>query len=558
MACQRGQHSHSGDCVTESRPAFANPRLPWETGKCRKSPLDRDGRFCHYLSRMSEAEKQFCPSQATSMNRHGKRRSFLTESTGCKKSVWYEIYQRVVVVASAAVLSSTLALLAVGNQSSAATNILGAERDEQIEYRLKWNLDTLVGDYERHGRHDPKWDESAKAGLTSFAQSRAIVGSVKGKVSSAGFPAAIKTAVSNGCDDPLILYLHARSVLSPESHTEKEPGEAYRLAAEALSQSQYAPIRKFYAALRAAEALNAGSTNTTLEVRRWRDKAIQYLVDAVKDKTMPPAEVYESCDQMLKAVKNNKQEFGQFYLAFDPIIFKNWPSDASLYLLKGTFYKDYAWQARGSAYAYKVTDEGWDLFAERLAEAEKALTKAWELNPRDERIALQMLRVELGQGKGRARMEMWFQRAAVLNPNYYDAFHAKLYYLEPKWHGSPEDMLEFGRECVKSKQWGGHVPLILRDAHESLAKYLKKEQQAAYWKQPEVWEDLKAAFEKFFALNPGEKGWRHNYALYAYRAEQWDDLNLQLPLLGKINYEFFGGKNQYENMVRLAKEHTRK
>ena len=53
-------------------------------------------------------------------------------------------------------------------------------------------------------------------------------------------------------------------------------------------------------------------------------------------------------------------------------------------------------------------------------------------------------------------------------------------------------------------------------------------------------------------------GWRHNYALYAYRAEQWDDLNRQLPLLGEINYEFFGGKDQYEKIVRLAKEHARK
>ena len=54
-------------------------------------------------------------------------------------------------------------------------------------------------------------------------------------------------------------------------------------------------------------------------------------------------------------------------------------------------------------------------------------------------------------------------------------------------------------------------------------------------------------------LNPEEIGWRHNYALYAYRAEQWDDLNRQLPLLGEINYEFFGGKAQYENMVRFAR-----
>src|SRR5439155_26002432 len=143
--------------------------------------------------------------------------------------------------------------------------------------------------------------------------------------------------------------------------------------------------------------------------------------------------------------------------------------------------------------------------------------KAWELNPRDERIAYQMIVIELGQGKGRPRMEMWFNRAAELNPNYYEAFHAKLYYLEPKWYGSPEEMIEFGRQCVASTNWGGRVPLILKDAHDSLAKYLPKDKQASYWKRREVWKDIKAAFEKFLALNPDETRWRHNYARHAYR-----------------------------------------
>jgi hypothetical protein len=72
-----------------------------------------------------------------------------------------------------------------------------------------------------------------------------------------------------------------------------------------------------------------------------------------------------------------------------------------------------------------------------------------------------------------------------------------------------------------------------------------------------VWKDINAAFDKFFTLNPQETGWRHNYALYAYKAEQWKVLNSQIPLLGEINYEYFGGKDEYDKMVRLAKEHDK-
>src|SRR5260221_502116 len=135
-------------------------------------------------------------------------------------------------------------------KAATGTNMPDADLDKQIEYRLKWNLETLLGDYEKHGRRDPKWDGPAKAGLTNFAQSRAFFGTPKSKEASARIPAAIKAAVSNGCDDAMIRYLYARSVLSLETHSPKEAQEAYRSAAEALSVSQYAPIRKFYAALR--------------------------------------------------------------------------------------------------------------------------------------------------------------------------------------------------------------------------------------------------------------------------------------------------------------------
>jgi hypothetical protein len=446
---------------------------------------------------------------------------------------------------------------AAESKAPAPANDLSGKTQKETDYRLKWNVETLVGDYEKHGRHNPKWDPSAKAALAVFAEVRTLSTSPRAKELLSKLEPAIRLALTNGCDDPLLLYLSARFVTPSERHSWKEHGEQYRLAAEGLIHGEYAPIRKFYGALRAAEALHPGGSATPQEVHHWRREASRVLNEAVADKAMPPGEVYEACDALLQDVKNNDRQLEEFYMALEPIIFKNWPSESSLYLLKGTFYKDYAWLARGGAYANEVTASGWTRFAERLAEAEKALDKAWELNPRDERIACRMITVELGQGKGRPRMERWFERATALNPDYYDAFYAKLYYLEPKWYGSPEDMLEFGRECVNSKKWGGHVPLILRDAHEALVRYLPAKEQDDYWKRPEVWKDVQAAFEKFFTLNPQEPGWRHNYALYAYKAEQWDILNRQIPLLGEINYEFFGGKDEYDKMVRLAREHAK-
>jgi hypothetical protein len=122
-----------------------------------------------------------------------------------------------------------------------------------------------------------------------------------------------------------------------------------------------------------------------------------------------------------------------------------------------------------------------------------------------------------------------------------------------------EDMLNFGRECVENKDWGGRVPIILSVAHDRIChQYIEKSEQANYWKQPEVWPDIQAAFDRFFELNPDAIGWYHNYAWYAYHAEQWNKLNELIPKLGTVNYKYFGGEEEFNKMLRLAKEHAEK
>ena len=68
-----------------------------------------------------------------------------------------------------------------------------------------------------------------------------------------------------------------------------------------------------------------------------------------------------------------------------------------------------------------------------------------------------------------------------------------------------------------------------------------------------MWSDIRNSFERFFELNPKNDSWRHNYALFAWRAHDWDELNRQIPLLGEINYSYFGGQETYDRMVAEAK-----
>ena len=422
---------------------------------------------------------------------------------------------------------------------------------------LTWNRQTLVDAYQKVGKTNLLWDNFAKSALDSYARMRADENfGIEEQVIQTNCDAAIAA----GCDDPMISYLHARFSLIHQDLSESTLADAFCKAAQAMKSSQYPNVRKFYAFLWAANHLRratASSPSTSSEVHALRQSAMIYLSAALNDRNMPAQEVYDDCNCLLDLLQVNNVELEQCYSLIEPPLFAAHDKSTAL-LVKGVAYLDLAWQSRGGGYANAVTDDGWKNFKKRLGIAETALNEAWKLNPNDPQIATTMITLELGQGKGRDRMEMWFGRAMALDPDNERSCpcEAKRYYLEPKWYGSAEDMLAFGRECVASKEWGGNVPLTLVDAHNALADYLDESQRPYYWKQPGVWRDLRAAFTKYLQVNPNDFDEHQQFALFAYRCEQWDELNRQLLLLGKVHYDVFGGKNGFDKMVRLAKDHS--
>jgi len=436
-----------------------------------------------------------------------------------------------------------------------------------VQQRLAWNLKTLVEPYELAGHKNPKWDGPAKLALSEFARCRSMIfGTNEPWAEIISTNAA--AAVGEGCSDPMVNYLYVKFALN-QTNSSKTFCAAYYKVAMDLQNSSYPSIRRFYAAQRAVDQLfytyGYGDSNIYMKDPIYVDVMPLIgpnLLAALNDKTMPALEAFEACDAGLAAIKGegipDYAAYSQAYHCVEGPIFENWPNAYSSWLLKGEAYVQLAWAARGIGLANTVTPEGWKTFNDRLAVAENALTNAWQLNPNDSRIADHMLEVELGQGKDRDRMELWFNRAISLNACDYDACKAKLNYLQPKWYGSIDDMLQFGRECATNTQWGGNVPLILLDAHYFISyMYTNQTDRTNYWKQPEVWPDLQMAFERFFKANPGATGRSHQYASYAYQCDQWAKFIELMPELQPVNYDYFGGKDKFDEMVRLAKEHIR-
>lgn len=177
---------------------------------------------------------------------------------------------------------------------------------------------------------------------------------------------------------------------------------------------------------------------------------------------------------------------------------------------------DHAWDARGRGWASGVSEKGWRLFEERLALAEAELTRAWEMDPALPETPLQMMRMELGQGRGRPRLELWYERALAFPENRYRALDLKLWYLQPRWHGSEAACLAVAREALKSDLFTGECPLHLYLLHQSLAEYYG-ERRPNYWVEPQVWPDIRTSFERYFAQEGASNSWRHNYVRAAWR-----------------------------------------
>ena len=340
----------------------------------------------------------------------------------------------------------------------------------------------------------------------------------------------LRATVEAGCNDPLVRYLYLENS-TDETRTPDKVIAAYVNAADRLDKTKYSTPLKFFALLRVWTAWTSYNTDPAHPPPQYSDalrcytKANQFAKKIVTESNVPPEVAYVVCQDVMNVFRHDPNNgLKNFYDSVKNDFARKFPENAYNSLLRGDFYIVHAWQGRGNGTADKVTDEGWRLFRERLGIAEDALEKAWTLDPTIEAIPVQMINLELGQGQGRERMELWFRRAMAMDPNNYGACRAKVKYLSPRWYGRKgTEAVEFGRECVASKTWGGGVPWTLIDAHFEVAALIKDEEaREAYWKKPDVWADMKSAFEKHLALNPENTNvTRHWYIWYARASDRW-------------------------------------
>jgi hypothetical protein len=213
------------------------------------------------------------------------------------------------------------------------------------ERRLKWNLRTTVGQYEKSGRHDRKWDAPAKEALTLYARWRS---SARGQSDDLArqIGRQCHEALAGGCSDPLVLYVHARFVLNQPGHSAAEIAAAHwKIAAELkasrysslrkLKASRYSSLRKFYGFLRAGEHLYQIKPVPKLDVTEMMNDAAAQLSIALEEDDAPYIELDQAAHAFMQPFHQMQINRDWGWARLRPVLKKKWGTNYAEELSRG-------------------------------------------------------------------------------------------------------------------------------------------------------------------------------------------------------------------------------
>lgn len=128
-------------------------------------------------------------------------------------------------------------------------------------------------------------------------------------------------------------------------------------------------------------------------------------------------------------------------------------------LVDGCAHIDEAWEARGDGYSNTVSRKGFQGFKEHLDAARKALSASWEVHPELPEAPNKMISVAMGESIESNEERRWFDRAVAAQFDYAETYWKYYWALMPRWGGSIDEMLSFGREGIDSGRFDTTIPL---------------------------------------------------------------------------------------------------
>ena len=217
----------------------------------------------------------------------------------------------------------------------------------------------------------------------------------------------------------------------------------------------------------------------------------------------------------------------------------------------GDFLVSFAWVARGGGWGYTVTESGGQLFRERLVRARRELETALSKEPGCWDAASRLIAVGMGAGMPYAYKRQAFDMAVRTCPTAEDPYYNLSFALLPRWGGSRQTIIEFGRECVATGHWKTRIPLVLTQRLMSTLQDAGLAERREYFTQAEVWNELRPVLTRLAEENPYSQSVRDHGLLQAY----WNgDRELAQRLYRRTRYETDEGEVACFDTSVISKE----
>lgn len=440
-----------------------------------------------------------------------------------------------------------------------------ARMEKRARERLEWNRRTLGGEYDRIGKKDPRWDRPAREALDLAA--RMFAQQFDPMIRREAVHAVAKQAMDAGCEDPLILYLFARTPVSSDAPNWEEYDRRLQRAADAMAASHYSPYRRAVA-MGAVCKLRAQRPRLNQEGGPELERKLDAILDLLPQSLKEDPKGFDWDDGWYREINDlidaHRQIGRDYKAAFDRVDARlaRVPGIEALRLaVRGHFFVSWGWEARTNQVAGRVTEEQFRAFDTRLRQARAALTRAWKLRPEMPHVANVMLTVEKGIGEGnREAMETWFERAMMTDGNDQEACWQKLDWLDPKWYGgeTTAPMIAFGRACAATKNWHNGITLLVADAHfrHWIMLPQQPQQRVEYMRSPEVWNEIRSVYLEYFKHYPDDDAQRSKFAMICYLGAHYVIAHEQFRILGDRLTTWAGAPKMPLERLKKAREQT--